>query len=304
MSAKLGVDYCNSSVCTPRTTDCGTTGSYTLICGKLTVIEDSTVYDSIACALVRALEGGDITCSTLIVLLGIDNVDRTVLKVRGIVSTEYKVGVTRDEYVLEVLTACEELKSILNTKKLGVLHNESVSLNEECKSSFNSKTCLGHSLLAVPVVRNGNVFNSYVGCRISDSNGSGGVGSMNEAAGIGQAVKRIPLDNYVIGIITTTDKLKVRDSDLDLFVIMTGSEVNFLNCCGVDLSEEIKRLLNRTEYVIGSAKITGDRKIVRIYKTPVRTVLVRSRSSLGNTKLNSGIKTCVTNLNDDQVFAA
>ena len=137
MSIKLAVYNCNSRICAPGSADSGAAESNTCVCGELTAVKDRAVYDSVAGALVGALECCDVACSTLIVLSGIDNVDSTVLEEGGVVSTEDEIGVTGNVYVLEILTSGEELKSILDTKKLRILHYESVSLNKECKSSLD-----------------------------------------------------------------------------------------------------------------------------------------------------------------------
>ena len=285
VSAKLGVDNCNCSICTPCTADSGATKSYALISSELTAIEDSTVNDSIVSALVRALECCDVACSTLIVLYGIDNVDSTVLEECGIVSTEDEVGVTGNKYILKILTACEELESILNTEKSAVLHYESVSLNKECKTSLNSKACCIHSILAVPVVGNGNVLDSYVVCRLSYSNSLSRVGSMSKSACVNKAVERIPLDNYLIGSIAPTDNVEIRNFDLKLFLVKTGSDVKLLNCVLINLCCIIKRALNSLECMVRTAESTCKTFVCRVNKKLVYTILIRSRLAICNVNL-------------------
>ena len=117
MSAQLGVNNCNCSVCAPGTTDSGLALHNAFVCCELTAIEDRAVKDRVSFALVRALEGCDVACCAVVILNCVDYVDCTVLEVCCIVTTEDEVGVTGDEYVFKVLTACEELESILDTKE-------------------------------------------------------------------------------------------------------------------------------------------------------------------------------------------
>ena len=285
VAADLGIDNCYCSVCAPGTADCGLACGNALVSGELTLIEDCAVYDSIICSLVRALEGGEVACCTLIVLLGIDNVDSTVLEVCGIVSTEDEVGVTRDEYVLEVLTTGEELEGILDTKKLGVLHYESVSLNKECKTSLNCKAGSIHSILAVPVVGNSDVLDSYVSCGLSDRNGLSRVGGMSEATCINEAVERSPLDNYFVVGVAHTDDVKVGNLDLKLFLVMTGSDAKLLNSSLVNLCSIVKRLLNSAEYMVRTADIACKTLVCGINEKLVYAIFVRSRLSFNNVKL-------------------
>ena len=287
MSAKLGVDNCNCSVCSPSTSDSGTAGSNTLVSSELTAVEDRAVYYGIAITLVRALEGGDVSCSTLIVLGGIDNVDSTVLEESGIVSTEDEVGVTGDKYVLEVLTSGEELKGILDTKKLGVLHNESVGLNEECKSSLDLETCFIHSFLGVPVVGDGDVLDGYVVSRLSDSNGCSRVGNVAEATCIRLTVNGVPLDNNLVGSITQTDDVEVRNGDLELFVIVTGSDVKLLSRVCINLCSKLKRFLNGLECVIRTTDCAGKSLVSGINEQLIYAFLVRSRNCIGYPNLYS-----------------
>ena len=289
VAAKLGINNCYCRICAPGTADCGLACGNALVSGELTLIEDCTVNDSIICSLVRALEGGEVACGTLIVLLGIDNVDSTVLEVCGIVSTEDEVGVTRDEYVLEVLTTCEELKGILDTKKLRVLHSESVSLNKECKTSLNCKACRIHSILGVPVVGNSDVLDSYVSRRLSDSNGLSRVGGVSESACVNKAVERSPLDNYFIGIFAQTDNVEVGNLDLKLFLVKTGSDAKLLNSSLINLCSKVKSALNCAEYVVRTADSTCDTKVVGINEKLVYAVCVSSRLNLSDMNFYSCI---------------
>ena len=301
MCTKLRVDNCNRRVLIPSTSDSGTAGSNTLVSGKLTAVEDCAVYYGIISTLVSALECCNVACSTLIILSGIDNVDSTVLEESGIVGTEDEVGVTGDKYVLEVLTSGEELKSILDTKKLRVLHNESIGLNEERKRSFNIKTCHIHSFLGIPVVGDGDVLDGYVVSRLSDSNSCGGVGNVAESACIKLTVDGVPLNNNLVGISTQTDDVKVRNGDLELFVIVAGSDVKLLNCICVDLCSKLKRFFDSLEYVIRTAECAGKSEVSGIYEKLIYTLIVRSGNRIGNANLNGSGKTVSKNVKGEHI---
>ena len=291
VTAELGVNNCNCSVCAPGTADSGASGHYACVRGELTTVEDCAVNYGVGSALVRALECGDVACSTLIVLGGVDNVDSTVLEEGGIVSTEDEVGVTADEYVLEILTTGEELEGILDTEKLGVLHYESVCLNEECKRSLNLDARIIHSLLGVPVVGDGYVLDSYVICGLSYCNGGGRVGNVAEAAGVGKTVDGVPLDNYFVGSITKTYDIEVRNGNLELFVIVAGSDIKHLNCVSVNFCSVFKSFLNGSEYVIRTAEHGRKTFVRRINEELIYAVLVGSRNCIGNGNHYGGRKT-------------
>ena len=299
--AKLGFDYCNCRICAPRTTDCGKAICNALVSGELTVIEDRAVGDSVGCALVRALEGGEITT---VGLAGVNSVDHTILKEGGVVSTEDKVGVAVDLNALEVLTTGKELESILISEKDRVGHYKAISLNKESKSSVLYITLaesLVEVILGVEGIGNGNVVDLNVGSGISDSYGSGGVGGVSESTCIGKTEERIPLDKNVAGLFAYTLDGKVRNSDLKLFLINTGSDGNYLRSIRICLCKEVKSLLNGGEYVIGSAKLAYQAKISRINESLDHTVFIRSDLYASNVNYGGSAYAAVRNCNGDRI---
>ena len=244
VSTKLALDNCNCSVCAPRTTDSGKTVCNALISGELTVIEDSTVGDSIVSALVRALESGEVTA---VRLAGVDGIDHTILEEGGVVSTEDEVGVTVDGNVLEILTAGEELESILVTEKDTILHDKAVCHNKESESSMLCivlTKSLVEVFLRVECVGNSKVLNGNACSGISDSYSLSRVGGMSKSTCVLKAVERIPLDNYLICGFAQTDNSKVGDSDLKLFSIVTISYVHLLSCVRIDVCSIVESTLD------------------------------------------------------------
>ena len=254
VSADFGIDNCNCSVSAPGTTDSGLAFHNALVCCELTAIEDSTVNDSVGCALVRALESGKVTCCAAVVLGCIDYVNCTVLEVCCVVSTEDEVGITGNEYVLEILTACEELESILNTEKGRVLHNESVCLNEKCKTSFNTEICSIHSFLSVPVVRDGKALDCNAGSHISYCNCLCGVCCMSETTCIYKTVERIPLDCCLI--LTCAADGEVRNCNFKLFCEKTLADKEKLLFISINSCKEVKSLLYCCEHIVAVNNLT------------------------------------------------
>ena len=178
--AKFGVDNCNCSVCAPSTADCCFACHYAFVSGKLTTIEDCAVYDSIVCTLVGALESCDVACCAGVILACVNHVDCAVFEVACAVCTEDKVGVAGDEHLFEVVTTCEQLECILDCKETTVLHCEHVCLNEQCKVTFDCKSCFVKSCLTVPVVGDCNTFDNAVYGLFTYCYCCGGVGCVSE----------------------------------------------------------------------------------------------------------------------------
>ena len=288
VSAKLGFDNSYCCVSTPGTTDCGLCGlicctTNALVSGELTLIEYSTVGDSILCSLVRALEGGKVACCALIILNGIDYVDCTVLKECGVVSTKDEIGVTRDKYVLKILTAGEELESILNTEKGGIPHNESVCLNEKRKTSFNVKTCRIHSLLAVPVVGNCNALNSNAVSAISDGNCLSRVGNLCVSACVLNAVDGIPLDGNLI--CANALDVEVGDSNFNLFGVETLFDDHNLALARLRGSKEVESLLNGGKHIVSVLNCADGAGVGLVYHNLI-SILYDRGSSIYNVNRN------------------
>ena len=259
MSVDVTVDKSNCSILAPGTSYSGVAVSnYLFISGELTAVEYCTVYYRVSITLVHTLEGGDVAAVGLTV---VDRVDLAVYEESGVVSTEDEVGSTCNVAVLYVLTAKEELYGILITEKAGVSENEAVSLNEECKSSVLSIACaeiLVEHLDRVPIVGDGDILNNTVNCGISYCYGCGRVGNLLEAARIGNAVERIPLDHG--NVRTCALNSKVRNSDLKLFCIFACTNLDYLLSITVSLREEVECLLYSGEYVVAvdyCAYLTG-----------------------------------------------
>ena len=255
--AKFGVDNCNCCVCAPSTANCCFACCYAFVSGKLTTIEDCAVYDSIVCTLVGALERCDVACCARVVLACVNHVDCAVFEVGCAVCTEDKVGVAGDEHLFEVVTTCEQLECILDSKEATVLHCEHIRLNEQCKVTFDCKSCFVKSCLAVPVVGNCNAFDNAVNCLFTYCYCCGGVGCVSETACVVKTVERIPLDYNVISLFAKTNNVEVRNGDFQFFPVVAWANVEFLLSGCIGILEEIKRLLDCAEYVVNTAYRTA-----------------------------------------------
>ena len=248
MTADSGIDDGNGGVSAPGTANGGSAHCHTVICGELALIEDGAVGDGIGCALVGALKGGDVACSTLIVLHGVDHVDGAVLEQSGVVGTEDEVGIAGNEDILKVLAAGKQLQSILNAQQLGVTHDEAVCLNQQSKAALDAQACGIHALLGVPVVGDGNALDGHAVGAVTDGNGLGGVGDLREAARILNAVERVPFDGDLIR--ANTHNVEVGDGDLQLLGVEACLDHHELSH-GIGSSlQEVQRLLHGGEHIV------------------------------------------------------
>ena len=99
---------------------------------------------------------------------------------------------------------------------------------------------------------------------------------MCKSACVNKAVERIPLDNYLIGSIAPTDNVEIRNFDLKLFLVKTGSDVKLLSSTCLDVRSIVESALNGAEYVIRTADSTCKTFVCRVNKKLVYTILIRS----------------------------
>ena len=116
---------------------------------------------------------------------------------------------------------------------------------------------------------------------------------MSESTAVNEAVERIPLDNNFIGSCAPTDDVKVRNGDLELFVVSTGSDVELLNCALVDMLSIVESLLNSSEYVVRTADNACKTFVCGVNKKLVNAFFISGRSGVNYVNNNlCGKTTC------------